>query len=78
MAVLRRERRSFANVYSWIESHIESPEELSEARLAKVTGLSPSRFQAAFKQETGIPLQSLPCAPGSPRPPPALPGREQM
>ena len=55
MAVLTRERRRFANVFSWIESHIESPEELTVARLAKLAGLSPSRFQAAFKQETGIP-----------------------
>lgn len=55
MAVLARERRRFANVFSWIESHIESPEELTVARLAKLAGLSPSRFQAAFKQETGIP-----------------------
>lgn len=55
MAVLARERRRFANVFSWIESHIESPEELTVARLAQVAGLSPSRFQDAFKQETGIP-----------------------
>lgn len=55
MAVLARERQRFANVFSWIESHIESPEELTVARLAKLAGLSPSRFQAAFKQETGIP-----------------------
>jgi AraC-like DNA-binding protein len=40
---------------AWIESHIESPDELTVARLAQVAGLSPSRFQAAFKQETGIP-----------------------
>jgi AraC-like DNA-binding protein len=55
MAVLARERRRFHDVVSWIGSHLESPEELTVARLAKVAGLSPSRFQAAFKQETGIP-----------------------
>lgn len=55
MAVLARERRRFTDVFSWIESHIESPDELTVARLAQVAGLSPSRFQAAFKQETGIP-----------------------
>lgn len=55
MAVLARERRGFTDVFSWIESHIESPDELTVARLAQVAGLSPSRFQAAFKQETGIP-----------------------
>ena len=55
MAVLARERRRFAKVFSWIESHIENPEELTVTRLAEVAGLSPSRFQAAFKEETGIP-----------------------
>jgi AraC-like DNA-binding protein/mannose-6-phosphate isomerase-like protein (cupin superfamily) len=55
MAVLAQERRRFADVFSWISSHLESPRELTVSRLAKVAGLSPSRFQAAFKQETGIP-----------------------
>lgn len=54
-AVLAQERRRFADVFSWIASHLETPEELTVERLARVAGLSPSRFQAAFKQETGIP-----------------------
>lgn len=54
-AVLAMERRRFADVFSWIESHIELPDDLTVARLAQAAGLSPSRFQAAFKQETGMP-----------------------
>lgn len=54
-AVLALERQRFADVFSWIESHIESPDDLAVARLARVAGLSPSRFQAAFKLETGVP-----------------------
>lgn len=42
-------------VLAWIESHLESPDELTVECLARVAGLSPSRFQILFKQETGIP-----------------------
>jgi AraC-like DNA-binding protein len=45
----------FEHVFSWIESHLESPDDLTVECLAKVAGISASRFQAVFKQETGIP-----------------------
>jgi AraC-like DNA-binding protein len=45
----------FEHVFSWIESHLESPHDLTVECLAKVAGISSSRFQAVFKQETGIP-----------------------
>ena len=45
----------FADVFAWIQSRLESPEELTVDRLARIAGLSASRFQALFKQETGIP-----------------------
>lgn len=55
IATLPEKGQRFASVFSWIESHLESPDELTVDCLAQVAGLSPSRFQAVFKQETGIP-----------------------
>lgn len=40
---------------AWIDSHLESPDDLTVQSLAKIAGLSPSRFQSVFKKETGIP-----------------------
>lgn len=54
-AALAGAGQRFAPVLSWIESHIESPDELTVSRLAEVAGLSSSRFQAAFKHEIGVP-----------------------
>jgi AraC-like DNA-binding protein len=53
-ALLGKGRR-LASVLAWIDSNLESPDELDVKSLARVAGLSPSRFQALFKQETGIP-----------------------
>lgn len=54
-ATLAGAEQRFAPVFAWIESHIESPDDLTMECLARVAGLSSSRFQAVFKQETGIP-----------------------
>lgn len=54
-ATLPGKGRRFEPVFSWIESHLESPEDLTVECLAKVAGISASRFQAVFKKETGIP-----------------------
>jgi AraC-like DNA-binding protein len=54
-AILPEKGQRFASLFAWIDSHLESPGELTVQRLANVAGLSPSRFQALFKQETGIP-----------------------
>ncbi len=55
VATLPGKGQRFATVFSWIESRLESPDELTVDCLAQVAGLSSSRFQAVFKQETGIP-----------------------
>ena len=54
-ATLPGRGQRFEHVFSWIESHLESPDDLTVECLAKVAGISSSRFQAVFKQETGIP-----------------------
>jgi len=54
-ATLPGRGQRFEHVSSWIDSHLESPDDLTVECLAQVAELSPSRFQAVFKQETGIP-----------------------
>lgn len=54
-ASLAEKEQRFAPVFAWIESHLESPDKLTVECLAKVAMLSSSRFQALFKQKTGIP-----------------------
>jgi len=45
----------FQAVLNWVHSHLTSPDELTVSRLAAISGLSTSRFKAAFKRETGVP-----------------------
>lgn len=45
----------FEKVFAHIQSHIDDPDALVVPVLAKVAGLSPSRFKASFKQKTGVP-----------------------
>jgi AraC-like DNA-binding protein len=54
-ATLAGAGQRFEHVLSWIESHLESPDDLTVECLAKVAEISSSRFQAVFKRETGIP-----------------------
>ncbi len=49
------ERRRFGKVLDHLQAHLDEPEEQTVARMAELTGLSVSRFKAAFKQEMGIP-----------------------
>lgn len=54
-ATLPERGSRFASVFAWIESRLDSPRELAVKHLSRVAGLSPSRFQALFKKEIGIP-----------------------
>jgi len=54
-ATRKAEDGCLQKVFAAIASELEGPESLTIAALAEVAGLSPSRFQAKFKQETGMP-----------------------
>lgn len=51
----RASRPALSRVFAAISQSLDDPEELTISRIAAMAGLSTSRFQAKFKEITGIP-----------------------
>jgi AraC-like DNA-binding protein len=51
----RRRDQRFRGVVEHIEAHLDEADQLTVDALARVAGISTSRFKALFKRETGVP-----------------------